>query len=138
MMRLNAALDSEILVVAWLSPIITASVQRWPDDPLPFALVQRVAGAESDEVALDVHSIQVDVFGDSIATAQESAMKVHHRMKVLNMARGEVPALDGSVFKFDYCFATQTPVRITYEAPKVFRYISRYSVGLTHRTIQVV
>lgn len=131
-MTVLTAPDTERLIIAWLSPVIAASVAHYPDDPIPAAIVTRVSGVtDQGEFAAQAETIQVDILGGSIPEAQSAAMTANSRIRELNTRTGVID-LDGRIFAFDYVHVVQVPIRMDYDNPTIWRYVSRYGLGITH------
>lgn len=122
--------DMETLVVHWLmvwDRYRTANTRR-AGDPLPFLLIQQVAGTESLEESTADPVIQVDILCDKELgedVARDVKDDVHRRMLLL----GRNLEVDGTV---DWMKVFESPRRWPYENDKIIRYSARYQFGQTY------
>jgi hypothetical protein len=124
--------DVEDLVMAYLAPLIDAGVMaacaaRMPQDPpLPFVLVQRVAGGDDylwDHATVSVHSV-----AEHQTTASDVARRVHHRMRHLHPQ--EPADVNGQVAAITWISVQQTPMWVDFQDPVLRRYVARYEIDV--------
>lgn len=123
--------DLETLVVAWLLPLRRSANTRKAGDPLPFTLVQQVAGKENLEESSADQVVQVDTLCDKSLgedAARDEKDKTHRRMLLL----GRYLESDGTV---DYMNVFESPRRESYGNDQIIRYVARYQFGQTYDEI---
>lgn len=123
--------DVETLVVKWLAPLYRTANTRRPGDPLPFLLVEHVAGKENIEESSADLVAQVDILCDKQLgedAARDVKDRTHRRMLLL----GRHLEVDGTV---DWMKVFESPRRSPYENDKVIRYTARYQFGQTYDQI---
>jgi hypothetical protein len=134
-------LDAEDFVIAYLTPlnIIPAGqiAARMPAQlPLPFMLVQRVAGG--DDRVVDRATVQLDTFAADQTTASTTARAVHHAMRQLHAKT--VVTVDGNPWNIYACSVEQTPIYLQWEASGggavMDRYVARYVIDIRLPSIQ--
>jgi hypothetical protein len=123
--------DVETLVVQWLASLYRTANVRRPGDPLPFLLVEHVAGTESiDESSADL-VVQVNILNDKVLgedEARDVKNRVHRRMLLL----GRYLEVDATV---DWMKVFESPRRLAFQNDKVIRYAARYQFGQTYDQI---
>ena len=124
-------IDVEDFVVAYLaSQSIVPSGQvsaRLPVElPLPYILVQRVAGG--DDYIWDHATIQVDSFHNSETAASDIARAAHHAMRSLSPKT--IVVVNGVNATMNHIEFEQTPFWLDYEDPIVMRYLARYVIDV--------
>lgn len=123
--------DSETLVVRWLVQLYRTANTRRPGDPLPFVLVQQVAGKENLEESTADPVVQLDILSDKVDgedAARDVKNRVHRRMLLL----GRYLETAGTV---DWMKVFESPRRSPYENDKIIRYTARYQFGQTYDRI---
>jgi hypothetical protein len=120
------------LVVQWLTPLGDVGASRGPGDPLPFRLVQIVAG--SDDKVTDSGIYQVDTFAATFDQAEAEALRTHERMLRLGpplAAQQRVTLSSGKVVFADAVTTSQRPIWLQFtEAAPVSRFTARYSIDI--------
>src|SRR5512139_1482873 len=120
--------DAETLVVRWLAQLYRTANTRRPGDPLPFLLVQQVAGREDIEESTADLVVQVDILCDK-AVGEDAARDVKNRTHQRMLLLGRYLETEGTV---DGMKVFESPCRFAYENDKVIRYTARYLFGLTY------
>jgi hypothetical protein len=121
--------DVEELVVAWLAPLGPVSVERPAGAPLPFRMVNRVAGANADLIS-DDPVVSVHTFAATRTAAKTEARITHRRMMVLAnnpMINIVMPSGTGNV---EYLETFESPYWVDYLDKTISRYVARYRLGL--------
>ncbi len=119
------------LIINWLKPLGEVGAVRGPGAPLPFRLVQRVAG--SDDKVTDSGIYQIDTFGATFEQAETQALLTHERMLVLGppLAPQHRVAISGATVWVDSVSTSQSPVWLQYtDAAPVQRFAARYQVDI--------
>jgi len=135
--------DVEDFMACWLAPLLRAGVKRTQSDPWPFALVQRVSGADQPEAGLDDPVVQIDILhklaapaspasGQLEAEAKVWAGKVHRRMLLLGLTYPDVTVSSGQIVGIDYLTVLIKPRREPFGDDNVARYVARYAAGLSY------
>ncbi|AAN01980.1 tail terminator [Mycobacterium phage TelAviv] len=123
--------DAETFVVKWLGEVYRAANTRRPGDPLPFLLIQQVAGKENLDESTADPVVQVDILCDKVDgedAARDIKDRVHRRMLLL----GRYLEMDGTL---DWMKVFESPRRLEYTNDKVIRYTARYQFGQTYEQI---
>lgn len=119
------------LLIAWLKPLGEVGPDRDAGAPLPFRMVQRVAG--SDDKVVDSGIYQVDTFATDFASAEYEARVTHERMLLLGppfAPQQRVTISTGIVF-VDSVVTSQSPTWLQYtEAAQISRFTARYAVDI--------
>lgn len=119
------------LIINWLKPLGEVGAQRGPGAPLPFRLVQRVAG--SDDKVVDSGIYQVDTFATTFDQCEALAFLTHERMLRLGpplAPQQRVTISTGTVF-VDSVTTSQSPAWLQYtDAAPVVRFVARYAVDI--------
>lgn len=122
--------DVEDIVIAYLSPLVAAGscAARVPADPipLPFILVQRVAGG--NDYVWDYATLDVDFLAASQTAASDLAIQGHHMMRQLTPKN--LLAVDGANTSICHIEYDQTPIWVDYQDPIVMRYVARYTIAV--------
>jgi hypothetical protein len=129
--------DVEDLVIAYLTaqnivPGGQVSSRMLDNPPLPFVLVQRVAGG--DDFIVDHATIQIDSFNMTQTSASDFARSIHHAMRQLR-AKTPVTMPDSSVvIPYGPTTTEQTPIYMPWEpsggGAVLDRYVARYLINL--------
>lgn len=130
--------DVEDFVCVWLGVVVPASVTRTLNDPLPFCVVQRVAGEDDPNEGIDDPAVQVDIFDRARdgMTAEQAAKKtanmVHRRMnKLARQPDTTIVLSDGTTANIDFMLRSSKPTRMEYADNQIVRYVGRYYPGLS-------
>lgn len=119
------------LIIAWLKPLGEVGAQRNPDGPLPFRMVECVAG--SDDKITDSGIYQIDTFAATFEAAEREALVTHERMLRLGpplAPQQRVTISTGTVW-VDSVTTSQRPTWVLYtQAAPVVRFVARYSVDI--------
>lgn len=119
------------LIINWLKPLGEVGAQRGPGAPLPFRLVQRVAG--SDDKVTDSGIYQIDTFAATFEQAESQALLTHQRMLTLGpplAPQHRVQISTGTVF-VDSVATSQSPTWLQYtDSAPVQRFVARYAVDI--------
>lgn len=120
------------LLINWLAPLGEVGPQRGPGAPLPFRLVQCVAG--SDDKVTDTAIYQVDTFAATFEEAEREAGLTHERMLTLGPPLAPQQRVtisnDRTVF-VDSVSTSQRPVWVQFtEAAPIVRFVARYRVQI--------
>ena len=125
--------DAEDFVSCWLQPLLRAGVERTTGDGWPFALVQRVDGADDPEAGLDNPVIQIDILHrGTVGAAKKHANDVHRRMTLLGVTYPDVTLSDNSIAGIDGLTVLIRPHRQPFGDTSVVRYVARYRLGLSY------
>lgn len=119
--------DVEDVVVAWLSGIGTASVERPAGDVLPFYMVTRVAG--DDDKVWDYPVVDVDSFAAD-RNAAFVASRVAHRRILSLLPDDEITLYDGGKATVDWVRTDQAPIYADWGLDTIQRYVARYRMQL--------
>jgi len=138
----TSEIDVEDFVIAYLGglgivPTGQIAARMPPKPPLPFVLVQRIAG--DDDYFVDYPTISIHSFHSTQTAASDIARTVHHAMRTL---RSKTPVtLPGGIVVTPYA-PTQvelTPIYMEWETggggAVIFRYVGRYRLRLRLPTI---
>ena len=79
----EVAPSAEVVVVSWLTPLGRAGTRRKSNDPIPFRLVTRFAGADDPERGSDTAVVSVHTFADGPEAAVSESQLTHRRMSLL-------------------------------------------------------
>lgn len=123
--------DAETLVVGWLAQLYATANTRRPGDPLPFLLIEQVAGKEFVEESAADQVVQVRIMcdkRDGEDAARDVKDRVHRRMLLL----ARYLEVDGTL---DWMKVFESPRRQPYENDKVILYTARYQFGQTYDQI---
>jgi hypothetical protein len=123
--------DVEELVIAWLTPLGTTSVERPAGAILPYRMVTRVAGANTDLIS-DDPVVSVHTFAATRTQAKTEARNTHRRMMVLaNNPMTDVVLAGGLKGNVEYLETVEGPCWQPYaDNQTISRYIARYRLGL--------
>lgn len=120
------------LLIQWLTPLGEVGPQRAPGAPLPFRMVQCVAG--SDDKVVDSGIYQIDTFAATFDAAETQARLTHQRMLRLGpplAPQHRVTLANGVVVFVDSVVTSQRPTWLQFtEAAPVFRFVARYQVDI--------
>lgn len=120
------------LIIQWLAPLGEVGAQRGPGAPLPYRMVQRVAG--SDDKVVDSGIYQVDTFAATFDDAEHQARLTHERMLRLGpplAAQQRVTLADDTVVFVDSVTTSQSPTWLQFtDAAPIARFVARYSVDI--------
>jgi hypothetical protein len=118
-------IDSEVFMVAYLSPLGNVSVELPNDPPLPFYQLWRITG--SDDGVTDCGTVQVNIFGDSRNSARIAAREMHARMLALS------PKITVETDKGPACIDHRrtilAPAYLDYQDENLWRYVARYELA---------
>jgi len=123
--------DTETLVVGWLAQVYRCANMRRAGDPLPFLLVQQIAGKENLEESTSDSVVQVDTLCEKNLgedAARDKKDEVHRRMLLL----GRYLETNGTV---DFMKIFESPRREPYGNDQIIRYAARYQFGQTYDEI---
>lgn len=120
------------LVGQGLLPAAQISARMTPNPPLPFILVQRVAG--DDDYFVDHPTISVHSFAADQTAASDLARSAHHLMRQLR-SKTPVTMPDNTVVTpYSPCKTEQTPIYLQWEpsggGAVMDRYVARYRIDL--------
>ena len=119
------------LIIAWLAPLGEVGASRPANGPLPFRMVQCVAG--SDDKVVDSAIYQVDTFAATFDQAEHEALLTHERMLQLGpplAPQQRVTISTGTVF-VDSVTTSQRPTWLQFtDAAPINRFVARYSVDI--------
>lgn len=125
-----AAPDVQRVVCAWLRPLGRAATQRLAGDPLPFRLVNRVAGFDDHIEGIDVAVVSVHTFA-SDATATDEKNLTDDAMTYLARHPYTNIVLPGGVTaNVNYCETVEKSCHQDYGDPNLVRYVGRWRIGL--------
>lgn len=120
------------LIVNWLKPLGEVGPQRGPNAPLPFRLVQCVAG--SDDKITDTGVYQIDTFAATFEAAEREAALTHQRMLTLGpplAPQQRITLTNTHVVFVDSVTTSQRPIWVQFtDAAPVVRFTARYTVQL--------
>jgi hypothetical protein len=125
--------DAEDFVIAYLTGLsIVPSGQmsaRMPvTPPIPFVLVQRVAGG--DDLLIDSATVSVHSFDQDQTSASDTARAVHHAMRRLHSKTAVT--VDGASWSINRFSVEQSPIYVEYEpsggGAVLDRYVARYVI----------
>lgn len=124
-------IDVEDFVTAWLMewnivPAAQISARLPAQLPLPYILVQRIAGG--DDYITDSATIQVDSFAITQTAASDIAREVNHAMHCLSPKT--IVVVNGVQTSMNHIEFEQTPIFLDFEDPVVFRYVARYVIDV--------
>jgi hypothetical protein len=126
--------DVEDVVIAYLTGLdlgVTVSAKMPSVPPLPFVLVQRVAGG--DDWIVDYATVSVHSFAEGQTDASTIARTVHHAMRQLH-SQTTVTVDGGSVNVYAPVEVEQTPIYLEWEptggGTVLSRYVARYIIRL--------
>jgi hypothetical protein len=135
--------DVEDVVIAYLTaqnivPASQISGRMVDNPPLPFVLVQRVAGG--DDYIVDHATVSVHTFHMDQTSASDTARSIHHAMRQFR-AKTHVTMPDSSVvIPYGPARTEQTPIYLEWEpsggGAVMDRYVARYLIDLRLPTIQ--
>lgn len=122
-------------VISWLRPIgdPCEAVKLQTDAVYPFRMVNRPPGTADERMELiaDDALISVHTFASTWSAASDAADITHERMLVLvNDPTVTVTLFDGTPANAQYVTTAQLPAHVDYEEPDVWRFVSRYKLGL--------
>lgn len=121
--------DVEDLVIAYLSPLVAtgACAARVPaSPPLPFILVQRVAGG--DDYVWDHSTISVHSIADSQTAASDLARQAHHLMRSIHPQ--DAIWVGGQAVTVNHVEIEQTSIFVDWQDPILMRYVGRYRIDV--------
>jgi len=119
------------LIIAWLKPLGEVGAQRSPGAPLPFRLVEVVAG--DDDKVVDSSIYQVSTFAATYEQAEEQSRITHQRMLQLGppLAPQQRVQISTGTAYIDSITTSQRPIWLQYtEASPTFRFVARYLVDI--------
>lgn len=119
------------LIIRWLSPLGEVGAQRGPGAPLPFRMVQCVAGV--DDKVVDSSIYQVDTFAATFNDAESEALRTHERMLQLGppLAPQQRVIISTGVVFVDSVTTSQRPIWLQFtEAAPVVRFTARYDIDI--------
>ena len=119
------------VVIAWLRPLgQPCYAVRKQGDPLPYRLINRVAGSDAELYADDA-VISVHTFADTYTDASDYADAGHQQMLLLANDPSVVITLStGATATVQYVDSVQKPIHLDYEEPDTYRFVARYRVGV--------
>lgn len=123
----------ELVVSAWLAPWARGTRRR-AGDPVPYRLINAVAGTASESVGED-WVVSIHTFAGSPYEAMLEAKDTDDRMMLLARNPQSVitlPEPDGRVVNVDYVTRSMLPTMVDYNDPNVVRYVARYEIGLSY------
>lgn len=119
--------DVEDVIVAWLSALGTASVERPAGDDLPFFMVTRIDG--DDDKIWDYPLVQVDCFNTDRNSANLVARTAHRRM--LSLRPNDIITLPGGgTATVDRICTEQGPKYVDWGIDTIQRYVMQYQIAL--------
>ena len=121
--------DVEDLVITYLSPLVNAGscAARVPAaPPLPFILVQRVAGG--DDYITDHATVSVHAIADTQTAASDLSRQAHHLMRRLHPQ--DAVWVNGQAVTVNHVEVEQTPIFVDWDDPILMRYVARYRIDL--------
>lgn len=119
------------LIINWLKPLGEVGAQRAPGAPLPFRLVQCVAG--TDDKVVDSAIYQIDTFAATFEQAEAQALLTHERMLTLGppLAPQQRVTISTGTAYIDSVVTSQRPTWLQFtEAAAIFRFVARYQVDI--------
>lgn len=120
------------LIIGWLAPLGEVGPQRAPGAPLPFRMVQCVAG--SDDKVVDSGIYQIDTFAATFEAAELQARLTHERMLRLGpplAPQQRITLANNAVVFVDSVMTSQRPTWLQFtEAAPVSRFVARYQVDI--------
>lgn len=125
--------DIETLIVAHLKPLRRTDIERKPGDPLPFTLVNHIAGTESAGEGTADPVISVHTLCDKAAgapAARDEATRTHRRMLSL-LVDPRIALSGGRVAAVSYLEVVEQP-RWEYYSDTILRKVGRYRLGLPY------
>lgn len=134
--------DAESVVISWLSPLLPpgqVAITRYPNDPLPFILVNHLDSNESVEESwsdalVSVHILTRKTRGNE-AEAAKNAEKVHRRMLRLAEWLEDVDLPDGRKATISSVSVAKGPKWVPYGDDQILRKVGRYTIGLDYATL---
>ena len=136
-MTVAPEVDVEDLVIAYLTaqnivPAGQVSSRMLDNPPLPFVLIQRVAGG--DDYLVDHPTVSVHTFNLTQTAASDVSRQIHHAMRQLR-AKTPVTMPDSSVvIPYGPARTEQTPIYMPWEpgggGAVMDRYVARYLINL--------
>lgn len=121
--------DVQRVVVAWLRPLGRAATQRLAGDPLPFRLVNRIAGSDDQNEGIDYAVVSIHTFATRNQSTTETRL-THGRMLYLQRHPFTDVTVDGATINVNSCITVERPIRIDYGDPNLVRTVGRYRIGL--------
>lgn len=119
------------LLIQWLKPLGEVGATRGPGDPLPFRLVECVAG--SDDKIVDSSIFQVSTFASTYEQAEVEASITHHHMLQLGppLAPQQRVTISTGVVFVDSITTSQRPIWVQFtEAAPIVRFVARYLIDI--------
>jgi len=120
------------LIIAWLAPLGEVGAQRGPKSPLPFRLVECVAG--NDDKVVDSGIYQISTFASTYDQAETAALATHQRMLVLGpplAPQQRVTISQNRQVFVDSVVTSQRPIWVQYtDSAPLVRFVARYSVEI--------
>lgn len=120
------------VVIQWLKPLGEVGAQRGPGGPLPFRLVECVAG--SDDKVVDSSIYQISTFASTYDLAESEASLTHERMLALGpplAPQQRVTLANNSVVWVDSVTTSQRPIWVQFtEAAPIVRFVARYLIDI--------
>lgn len=128
-----SAPPAEYVVSSWLAPW-PRGTHRKAHDPLPFRLINAVAGRECPEHGASSSVVSIHTFAEGAQAALNAAHETHRRMLVLATNPLQTITIPtGQAVSVDYCRVVMPPVEVEYsDDPLVVRYVARYDIGLSY------
>lgn len=120
--------DAETLTVQWMLQQYPTANTRRPGDPLPFIIVEQVAGKESVDESTSDPVVQLMILCDKKNgedAARDIKDRAHRRMLLL----GRSLEADATI---DWMRVFESPRRMKYQSDNVIAYVARYQFGLTY------
>ena len=125
--------DIETLIVAHLKPLRRCDIERKPGDPLPFTLVNHIAGTESTNEGTADPVISVHTLCDKVTgapAARDEATRTHRRMLSL-LVDPTIVLSGGRLVAVQYLDVVEQP-RWEYYSDTILRKVGRYRIGLPY------
>lgn len=119
------------LVIAWLKPLGEVGAQRAPGAPLPYRMVEIVAG--SDDKVTDSSIFQISTFAATFDQAEVEAQRTHERMLRLGppLAAQQRVQISTGLAWVDGITTSQRPIWVQFtEAAPLNRFVARYLIDI--------
>lgn len=120
------------VVIAHLLPLGTpCTIRRHEGDPLPFRVVNRIAGGDNLDGFYDRGIVSVHSFAAAPGDAIRLGDETDSRMRMLAYDHINIPMTDGTTVNVDYFDVQQGPVMDEYDANFVWRTKAVYELWLS-------
>lgn len=130
----EGAPDVDEVFVAMLAPVLRTTIDRDPDDELPFCLVQRIDGPDNPNCGTDDPVVQLDILAHGIEAAKDAADRVHRRVMYVARMSPDIEIASGPV-NVDFIDTLMKPKRMPYPDDQIVRFVARYAAGLSYVTV---